>query len=157
MKTLIDSQKLQILLDKFKGTKGEYQDIVSTLSSPMPDTDTDSYEIAKIFNTPTHQVVMLKTFKEEAKEEQRFDEEGYPEEDEEGDYIYDVSYSTSYQIKQIMYHNGVQVSRSFGYNEEADRNEFWGKVGQQQAQEFVDATVKFIDEQSTEGPNDLLD
>jgi hypothetical protein len=104
----------------------------------------ESYEISKIFNTPTHQVVMLKNFEEEEKtvplcewpEDQYIDEED----------AYKVEYTTSYQITQIMFHGGVKISRSFGYEEEAERDKYWAKLSQEQAQKFVDATVKFIDD-----------
>jgi hypothetical protein len=110
----------------------------------------ESYEIAKVFNTPTHQVVMLKEFEEERvqKEFDPNDEEDFGEDGPVDSFS--VEYSTSYQITQIMFHRGVRIRRSFGYQEEADRDEYWAKVGQQQAQEFVDATVKFIESNSDE-------
>lgn len=99
----------------------------------------ESYEIAKIFNTPTHQVVMLKSFEEEMNE---------PDDNDGDDEGFEVGYSTSYQVTQIMFHNGAKISRSFGFEVEAERDAAWMNLSQESAQKFVDATVKFIDNAS---------
>lgn len=143
MKSLVDTKLLRELIQGvFDTSPNPLTEIADALAKQdaifMLD---DSYEIAKIFNTPTHQVVMLKTFEEESSESGgEFDEN-----DEE---VFSVGYSTSHQVTQVMFHKGVRIQRSFGFEEEADRNECWASLTQQTAQEFVDATTKFIDENS---------
>jgi hypothetical protein len=153
MKSLVSTALLRGLMD-----------IISKMSDPSPQLVLafdllnaedaifmldESYEIAKIFNTPTHQVVMLKSFEEEAIQGE-FDPNGEEDFGEDGPTDYIVDYNTMYQIKQIMFEKGVRVARSFNYEEEAKRDEVWAKMSQDHAQKFVDATIQLMKEATDE-------
>lgn len=146
------AQLIDLLLQvqKFSGlVPDEVVEAAQALNRVLPLIVHDSYEIAKVFNTPTHQVVMLKSFEEEAVQR----EFSHDEDDEDFEDL-TVDYDTKYQIKQIMFHDGVRIARSFNYDDEAKRDEVWAIMSQDHAQKFVDATVDLITKASTENDED---